>query len=92
MTDTFEELQLAPEIVDALAAEGIERPTALQAAAVPVVQRGHNLVALAAPGAGVLVAVGAPVLSRLDAGEGGPVGLVVTATRERALSLAEALG
>jgi ATP-dependent RNA helicase DeaD len=90
--DSFEELQLAPEVVDALAAEGIERPTALQAAAVPVVQRGHNLVALAAPGAGVLVAVGAPLLSRLEAGASGPVGLVITPTRERALGLAEALG
>lgn len=90
--DSFEELHLAPEIVEALAAEGIEQPTALQAAAVPVVQRGNNLVAVAGPGAGVLVAVGAPLLSRLEPEEGRPVGLIVTPTRDRARALAEALG
>lgn len=90
--DSFEELNLAPELVEALAAEGIERPTALQSAAIPVVQRGHNLVAAAAPGAGVLVAVGAPLLGRLEAAEGKPVGLILTPTADRARSLAEALG
>lgn len=90
--DSFEELNLAPEVVEALAAEGIERPTALQSAAIPVVQRGHNLVAVAAPGAGVLVAVGAPLLSRLEPAEGRPVGLILTPTRDRARGLAEALG
>lgn len=90
--DSFEELHLTPEVVEALAAEGIERPTALQAAAVPVVQRGHNLVAAAGPGAGVLVAVGAPLLSRLEPAEGRPVGLILTPTRDRARALAEALG
>ncbi len=90
--DSFEDLHLSPDIVEALAAEGIERPTALQAAAIPVVQRGNNLVAVAGPGAGVLVAVGAPVLSRLDGDEGRMVGLVLTPTRDRARALAEALG
>lgn len=90
--DSFEELNLAPELVEALAAEGIERPTALQSAAIPVVQRGHNLVAAAAPGAGVLVAVGAPLLGRLEAAEGRPVGLILTPTADRARALAEALG
>lgn len=90
--DSFEELNLSPDLVEALAAEGIERPTALQAAAIPVVQRGNNLVAVAGPGAGVLVAVGAPILSRLDGEEGQMVGLVLTPTRDRARGLAEALG
>jgi len=90
--DSFEELQLSPDLVEALAAEGIERPTALQSAAIPVVQRGHNLVAIAGPGAGVLVAVGAPLLSRLESAEGQTVGLVLTPTRDRARALAEALG
>jgi ATP-dependent RNA helicase DeaD len=90
--DSFEELHLSPDLVEALAAEGIERPTALQSAAIPVVQRGNNLVAVAGPGAGVLVAVGAPILSRLDGTEGQTVGLVLTPTRDRARALAEALG
>ena len=90
--DSFEDLQLSPDLVEALAAEGIERPTALQSAAIPVVQRGHNLVAIAGPGAGVLVAVGAPLLSRLESAEGQTVGLVLTPTRDRARALAEALG
>ena len=32
---TFEELDLAPELVEALAAEGLEEPTALQADLIP---------------------------------------------------------
>lgn len=90
--DSFAELHLSPELVEALASEGIERPTALQSAAIPIVHRGHNLVAIASPGAGVLVAVGAPLLSRLEAVEGQPVGVILTPTADRARALAEALG
>ncbi len=90
--ESFEDLNLGPDVVEALAAEGIERPTALQAATIPIVQRGHNLVAIAGPGAGILVAVGAPLLVRLDAGEGTTVGLILTPTRDRARALAETLG
>jgi len=90
--DSFEALGLGPEVVEALAAEGIERPTALQAAAVPVVARGHNLVAVAGPGAGTLAAWAAPLFDRVEPGGGHPTVLVAVPTGEVGEALADSLG
>lgn len=92
--ESFADLDLDPLLVEALAAEGVEVPTPLQEAAIPVLRRGNNLVAAAGPGAGVLVTYGAPLLERLDTPEEGgsfPRALVLTPTRERALRSAESL-
>ncbi|NJD18500.1 MAG: DEAD/DEAH box helicase [Gemmatimonadetes bacterium] len=89
--DSFEELGLPPELVEALAAEGIERPTPLQEAAIPVLRRGNNLLLAAGPGSGSLVAWGAPVLERLDPEVAGPCALALTPTVESAPRLAESL-
>lgn len=90
--DSFEDLNLSPELVEALAAEGIEHPTPLQAAVVPVAHRGNNVVVVAGPGAGVTVATAAPLLDRLDAERDRPVLLVLAPTRERAQEMAASLG
>lgn len=89
--DSFEDVGLPPELVEALAAEGIERPTPLQEAAIPVLRRGNNLVLAAAPGSGTLVAWGAAVLERMDPEATGPAALVLTPTAESAQRLAESL-
>jgi ATP-dependent RNA helicase DeaD len=89
--DSFEDLKLSPELVEALAAEGIEHPTPLQAAVVPVALRGNNVVVMAGPGAGVLVATVAPLLDRLEPGAGHPVVLLLTPTRARATEVAESI-
>lgn len=89
--ESFEELGLGPEVVEALAAEGMEIPTPLQAEAIPVVRRGGALVLGAGPGAGTMVAWGAPLLDRIPAGEGGTRILVVTPTREAADGLASSM-
>ena len=64
----------------------------MQSAAIPVLLRGNNLVALAGPGAGIGVAVGAPLLARLEPASGGPVALVLVPTLERAVEFARSLG
>lgn len=89
---SFQDLGLGPELTEGLAARGIERPSAFQADAVPVVRRGNNLIGRAGPGAGTLVAYGAPLLDRLAAGEGRTGALVLAPTRERAAELARSLG
>jgi ATP-dependent RNA helicase DeaD len=89
--DSFEELGLSPELVEALAAEGIERPTPLQEASIPVLRRGNNLLMAAGPGAGTLVAWGAALLERVDVEATRPQALVLTATAEGARGLAESL-
>jgi ATP-dependent RNA helicase DeaD len=90
--ESFDEIDVAPELVEALAAEGIERPTALQEAAIPVLRRGNNLVLAAGPGSGLLVAWIVPILGRLEGAE--PEGatpriLALTASKEAADQLAE---
>lgn len=89
--ESFEELGLPEELLDALSAEGIERPTPLQDAAIPVLRRGNNLLIAAGPGAGTLVAWGVPLLERLDPEGVGPGALVLTPTAETAQTLAESL-
>jgi ATP-dependent RNA helicase DeaD len=89
--ESFEDLGLSPDLVEALAAEGIERPTAVQSAAIPVVRRGNNLLLASAPGSGTLVAWGPPLLDRISTEGAGPAILAVTPTRESATRLAESL-
>src|SRR5437867_1674975 len=89
--ESFEDLGLGPELVEALSSEGMEEPTAFQAAAIPVIRRGNNLLGRAGPGAGTLVAYGAALLARLEPGAGTPRALVVTPTSDSARELAEAL-
>lgn len=90
--ESFEDLHLSPEMIEALAAEGIERPTELQRAAVPVVHRGNNVIVVAGPGAGVLVSTVVPVLDRVPAEADRPVVLVLAPTRARTEAIAESLG
>lgn len=90
--ESFEDLGLGPELVEALAAEGIERPTPFQEAALPVIRRGNNVVGAAGPGAGTLVAYGAGLLDRLEPGEPGTRALVIVPFAEGARRLAISLG
>lgn len=89
--DSFEELELAPVVVEALAAEGLERPTPLQAAAIPVLRRGNNLHAHGGPGGGTLMAYGSALLDRIDPDGATPAAVVLVPTPEVAGALAESL-
>jgi ATP-dependent RNA helicase DeaD len=85
--ESFDEIDVAPELVEALAAEGIETPTPLQEEAIPLLRRGNNLVLAAGPGSGLLIAWLVPLLERLEE-ESGRV-LALTPSREAADGLAE---
>ncbi|MSR22370.1 MAG: DEAD/DEAH box helicase [Gemmatimonadetes bacterium] len=88
---SFEELGISPPLEEALAAEGIEVPTALQAQAIPVLRRGNSAVLRGGPGSGILVAYGLPLLERCEPGGGYPQALVITPERDRAGFLAMSL-
>ena len=92
MTHSFEDLEVPPELVEALAAEGLEEPTEFQRAAIPVMRRGNNLLGAVGSGAGTLVAYGVALLERTVAGAGRPGAIVLTATSEASTALAESLG
>jgi ATP-dependent RNA helicase DeaD len=87
----FDDLGVSPELVEALAAEGMEVPTEFQEAAIPLLLRGNSVLAQAGPGAGTLVAYGIPLLQTLDPEVTSPRALVLTPTPEVASSLASSL-
>ena len=89
--ESFGELGLGPDLVEALAAEGVEEPTPFQAAAIPVIRRGNNLLGRAGPGAGTLVAYGTALLDRLEPGSGSPRAIVLAAGPDAARRMAESL-
>lgn len=88
--DSFETLGLAAELVEALAGEGFEAPTPIQASAIPVLRRGGSVVLEAGPGAGTLLTYGAALLDRVEGGERQSV-LVACPTDEDADALARSL-
>ena len=92
-TDQFHDLGLRAEISLPLAALGYEEPTPIQAAAIPVLLTGRDLVGQAATGTGKTAAFALPLIQRLgDAGgRTGPFGLVLVPTRELAMQVSEAV-
>ncbi len=95
MTDpdaTFTSLGLRPELLSTLQALGYEEPTPIQAATIPVLVSGADLLGQAATGTGKTAAFALPILERLDRGERGrePSALVLVPTRELALQVSQA--
>ena len=62
---TFEELGLAPEILNAVKAAGYETPSPIQAKAIPALLQGKNLLGTAQTGTGKTAAFALPLLSRM---------------------------
>jgi ATP-dependent RNA helicase RhlE len=65
----FTELGLVPEILRAIAEQGYETPTPIQAQAIPVVLAGSDLMACAQTGTGKTAGFTLPILNRLAAGQ-----------------------
>ena len=91
LVDSFEDVGLSAELVEALSAEGVERPTPLQQALIPLIRKGNNALVRAGPGSGTLVGYGAGLLDRLEGGGQAPRAVVLVASPEAARSLAESL-
>ncbi|MCZ8095642.1 MAG: DEAD/DEAH box helicase, partial [Acidovorax sp.] len=62
----FASLGLSPALVDAAAASGFTAPTPVQAAAIPVVLKGQDLLACAQTGSGKTAAFALPLLQMLQ--------------------------
>lgn len=85
----FSELGLDPDLVAALAAEGIEDAFPIQEQAIPVALEGQDIIGQAKTGTGKTFGFGLPVLQRLGPNPApGPKALVVVPTRELALQVA----
>jgi ATP-dependent RNA helicase DeaD len=87
---TFAELGLDPAVLRGLKDLGYESPSAIQAATIPSLLAGRDVVGRAQTGTGKTAAFALPILSRLDLAQTTPQALVLAPTRELALQVCEA--
>jgi superfamily II DNA/RNA helicase len=89
---TFETLGVSPDLVAALAADGIDTPFAIQALTIPDVLAGRDICGKAKTGSGKTLAFGLPMLQGVSkAKPRHPTGLVLVPTRELANQVADVL-
>ena len=92
---TFSELQLCPEILNALTRQGYTEPTPIQAQAIPPVLEGRDVMAAAQTGTGKTAGFTLPILEKLKDGERAKANtarvLILTPTRELAAQVGESV-
>jgi ATP-dependent RNA helicase DeaD len=86
----FTALALKPEVLRALTDVGYEAPSPIQAATIPPLLQGRDVLGQAQTGTGKTAAFALPILSRIEMRVGKPQALVLTPTRELAIQVAEA--
>ena len=86
----FADLGLSPAVLEALAAVGYESPSPIQAATIPALIAGQDVLGQAQTGTGKTAAFALPLLSGLDLAKAGVQALVMVPTRELAIQVAEA--
>jgi ATP-dependent RNA helicase RhlE len=92
---SFASLGLSPALVRAVREQGYHAPTPIQAAAIPAILRGVDVLGLAQTGSGKTAAFALPLLQRVLQSRGEGVrqtrGLILVPTRELAVQVGEAL-
>ncbi|MCW5580935.1 MAG: DEAD/DEAH box helicase, partial [Luteimonas sp.] len=86
----FTDFDLPPPLLQALADVGYESPSPIQAATIPPLLAGRDVLGQAQTGTGKTAAFALPALARLDAAARKPQVLVLAPTRELAIQVAEA--
>ncbi|NTW29596.1 MAG: DEAD/DEAH box helicase [Coriobacteriia bacterium] len=81
---TFRELGLDEEILAAIEEMGYTDPTPIQREAIPLVLAGRDVVGAAQTGTGKTAAFALPLMQRIGRGNGNPIALIVSPTRELA--------
>jgi ATP-dependent RNA helicase DeaD len=87
---TFQALGLSPVVLKALDEVGYESPSPIQAACIPHLLEGRDLLGQAQTGTGKTAAFALPVLTNIDLNARDPQVLVLAPTRELAIQVAEA--
>ncbi len=87
---TFRDLALSEPVLRALTDVGYESPSPIQAATIPVLLSGADMLGQAQTGTGKTAAFALPALSRIDLSKHEPQVLVLVPTRELALQVSEA--
>ena len=87
---SFRDLALSEPVLRALTDVGYESPSPIQAATIPVLLSGKDMLGQAQTGTGKTAAFALPALSRIDLAKHDPQVLVLVPTRELALQVSEA--
>jgi ATP-dependent RNA helicase DeaD len=94
MTDdtsiSFEDLSLSPALLQTVKEIGYETPSPIQAACIPHLLEGRDIIGQAQTGTGKTAAFALPILNRIDISRRAPQALVLAPTRELAIQVAEA--
>ncbi len=89
-TSSFSDLGLSAPLLQALADVGYESPSPIQAATIPLMMSGRDVLGQAQTGTGKTAAFALPILARIDLAASSPQSLVLAPTRELAIQVAEA--
>ncbi len=87
---SFQGLQLSEAVLAAIGEIGYESPSPIQAATIPHLLAGRDVLGQAQTGTGKTAAFALPILSKLTVSGTGPNALVLVPTRELAIQVAEA--
>jgi ATP-dependent RNA helicase DeaD len=87
---SFRDLALSEPVLRALTDVGYESPSPIQAATIPVLLSGSDMLGQAQTGTGKTAAFALPALTRIDLSKHEPQVLVLVPTRELALQVSEA--
>jgi ATP-dependent RNA helicase DeaD len=90
ITPGFSALALEPNVARVLTEVGYETPSPIQAAIIPSMLEGRDVLGQAQTGTGKTAAFALPILSRITITHGKPQALVLAPTRELAIQVAEA--
>ena len=87
----FDDLGLPEDLLSAVKELGFSAPTAIQAAAIPILLRGKDVVGVAQTGTGKTAAFALPLLAHIDPEKREVQALVLAPTRELAMQGAQAI-
>jgi len=91
MTTEFTELKLHPQLVQTVSDLGYKTPTPIQAAIIPAMLAGQDVIGQAQTGTGKTAAFALPILQNLDPTLRTVQALVLAPTRELAMQVSEAM-
>src|SRR5690606_13276583 len=89
-TPRFADLGLSAPVMAAVADVGYETPSPIQAAPIPALLAGRDVLGQAQTGTGKTAAFALPILSKIDVSKTKPQVIVLAPTRELAIQVAEA--
>ncbi|KKP24849.1 MAG: DNA/RNA helicase, superfamily II [candidate division TM6 bacterium GW2011_GWF2_28_16] len=88
MSIKFTDLNLSSDILKAVAGMGFETTTPIQAAAIPEIINGRDIVGQASTGTGKTAAFGLPLIDKIDSNSRDVQALIMCPTRELAIQVA----